>query len=183
MRVFKINLAVDDFRSLLARDARVHERRLFALDGSPKLDAWTEPQEAVYDNEEAPLPDILSCEAGNMLLFGKSSSLLRPHLAPIAEFLPVVWAGQAGEVVNITRFADCLDPDRTEWCCDEDSGKRLFVERHQFVPERVPLDLPFKIKEQAFANFCAEGDNESGFRWLVESHGISGLRFDQVWEG
>ena len=183
MRVYKINFEVDEYRSLLAKDARVHERRLLALDGTSKVSEWAESLEAILDNVEAPEPDIYSCGAGNMLIFGRSLELLKPVLQPVAELLPVSWDGGHGFLVNILGFADCLDLDRTDWLVSRTSGKKLFIRKHVFIGERLPRFRPFKVEAQRFAMFCADHDDGSEtFHSLLGAQGLCGVKFDLVWE-
>lgn len=183
MKVYKINLAVDDFKSLLAADDAVHGRRLLALEGKAKADNWGESLEAVFDNAEAPTPDIFSCGAGNMLLWGRSLQILEPIVAPIAELLPVVWEGGNGRLVNVVGLSDCLDLEHTTWHRDEDSGKKLFIEKHAFIPQRLPRVVPFRFQAQRFATFCADyEDGSDGFRTVVDSHGLTGVKFETVWQ-
>ena len=182
MKVYKIGFKVDDFRSLLAKDPRIHAVRLLALDGLPKGHQWPRPLEAVLDNAEAPDPDIYSCEAGNMLITGKSLNALKPVLEPVAELLPVHWAGGDGYLVNVLGFSPCLDTARTKWHIAKSSGKKLFIRDYVFLPDMLPELVPFRIEAQRFATFCADRENGSpSFPALLDAHHLTGVCFEQVW--
>jgi len=183
MKVYRIRFEVDDFRSLRAKDASVHEIRLMAFNGSSKVDQWPETLEAVIDNKRAPVPDIYSCDAGNMLLWGRSLELLRPRVAPIAELLPAFWESGEGFVVNVTSLTGCLDMGRTVWKLAKSTGKRLWITQYAFIKEKVPSSTMFKVKGDNFSLLCADHeDGSENLLTLVDEHDLDGISFEQIWE-
>ena len=176
MTIYRIEPDVDNFRSLLPVDAKLTEHGLLALDGTTKISAWNTPIEAVVDNADAPEPDIYDFGAGNLLLHDISWQLLKPHLEPDCEFLPVTWYGRIGYVVNVVGHSACIDPKQTKWVIGRESGKRIRIEKYAFLDDQVPSNLLFKIGERPFELFCI-----ARFRNLIESNGVTGLAFVPVW--
>lgn len=183
MRVYKPKLQVDKFRSLLAKDENVHkiEVSLMSMDGTSKLEQWPESLEAVFDGKRRPMPDIVSCEAGNMLLWGRSLEILRDHLPTNCELLPVHWDGGHGLLVNVLGQTDCLDEEKTEWVYHP-SGTRMWIEKPAFIAEQVPDAILFKIEQECIPTFTPEHEaGKTSLKSLVQQHGLTGLRFDCVW--
>ncbi|MDM4771831.1 hypothetical protein [Solimonas sp. SE-A11] len=184
MKIYKIELEVDRFKSLLPQDDSVNDRRLLALDGSSKKAEWTTPIAAEFDNDKALVPQIFSFGAGNLLIWSESRKLLGPRLEAYCELLPVFWGGGDGALVNVLGLSPCLDEKESTWLVHQGSGKRLFIEQYSFIKEAVPRRLLFKIEAQPFGIFCADHeDGSENLLGLVREHRLFGLAFKQVWQG
>ena len=147
-----------------------------AFDGTSKADKWHPRMAAIVDNDDAPMPDVLDIGAGNLVLFGRASALIRDGLAGYCELLPVIWNDGGGEVVNILGLSDCLDAETSKWVTGAQSGKRIRIEKHEFFEHKVPLQLMFKIPEKRFETFCTDR-----FASLLEEHSLKGVNLVPVW--
>ncbi len=176
MTIFRIEPDVDNYCSLRLADAVLAESKLMAFDGTSREAQWHQPMAAVVDNAEAPVPEILDIGAGNLVLFGRSSKLLRDELAFYCELLPVLWAENEGEVVNVLGLSDCLDPDSSKWVIGAQSGKRIRIEQYEFVEQKVPERLVFKIPERRFETFCTDE-----FADLLKAYDLRGINLVPVW--
>jgi len=181
MKIFKIEFEVDDYKSLLAKDDSVHEKNLLDLDGTSKKNEWGEFLDAEIDNVEAQNPDIYSCGVGNMLLPEDVFELLKNLLPANVEYLPVRWLNGKGFIVNIIGFSNCLDSLKSEWLIDDETGKKLFIDKHIFLNEKVPDCLLFKIEDDCFEIFCSDKESYD-FKKFVEINDLKGLSFELVWE-
>lgn len=177
MTIYKIEPNVDDFQSLLAADEAVARSGLLAFNGRSKLADWPNPLLAVLENIEAPEPDIFDLGAGNLVIHGRSQGLMRREFYDYCELLPVKWAGQEGEVVNVVSSSDCLDSERTKWVIGKESGKRIRIEKFEFFRAKIPNRLIFKIPERPFELFCTDQ-----FKNLLEAHRIVGIDLEPVWQ-
>lgn len=182
MKVYKLELEVDDYQSLLPKDDSVFDTGLLSLDGSSKKGQWVSPLEVELDNNEALVPDIYSLGAGNFLISAAFINILK-HKLVNTEFLPVFWSEGERCLINVVGYSDCLDADSTEWCLDDDSGRRLFIEEHQFNKSKLPESFLFKIEEECFELFCVDKeDGSENFKFLIEKHDLKGVGFEVVWE-
>jgi len=183
MKVYKVEFEVDDFSSLLAKDEKIHEKRLFALNGISKKEHWPSILMTVIDNENAPVPEIYCCEAAAMVLYDKSLELLEKVLPQNIEYLPVKLKSGIGYVINIIGFDDCFDDIKSEWLTDDETDEKLFVDKFSFLEDKVPDNTIFKIYEDRFEIFCSEGDSvRNSFKYIVEKNELSGISFELVWD-
>jgi len=183
VKVYEVVTEVDDYKSLLAADDSVHESNLLAFDGSSKVGDWTDPLEAELDGLDGLDPDIYSMDAGNLVLTKRSLATLHPKLSSNCEFLPIYWGNENGNLINVIGYVDCLDKQKTEWYIDEDSGKKLYVERYGFVKDRLPNLNLFKIEESSFILLTVDReDGTENLKSIVEENQLTGLRFELLWE-
>jgi len=179
MNIYEIIFEVDDYQSLLALDEEAHFTNLMDLDGKPRKDLWPASMSAEIDNLDGITPDIFSIEAGNMLLTEKSEKVIKEYLSPNYELLPVFFSGGRGVILNPLGSVDCLDDKKTIWCCDEASGKKLFIDELCFDKNKLPDDLIFRVKGDYFRLFCVDReDGSDNFKSIVENNLLTGLSFE-----
>jgi len=85
---------------------------------------------------------------------------------------------------NVTECINCLDQDKTEWEYGETTGKPIRIVSYAFHKDRMSESSIFKIPETANGEIlCYDGarDPEDEFKPYVESHGITGLEFTEIW--
>jgi len=182
MKVFRVEFEVNDYQSLLASDDSVHENQLLAFDGAPKENFWGQSLAAELDNLNGNTPDIFDLGAGNMLLHGRSLELIGPYLNSNYERLPVHWGvNNSGYCINPLQLHNCIDSSNCEWCIDDESGKKLFIERFVFHKTKIPNALVFKDNLECFELFTT--DAEGSFRSIVNKHKLTGISFELLWEG
>ena len=181
MKIYRIEMDVDSYKSLIPSDPVVRQSRTLALNGSQKMLHWS-PVEVELDNEGGLTPDVYSCGAGNILVQSRALGLLEGDISKYSELLPVFWGAEEGLLVNITDLSNCLDEDATRWYCDDLTGERLMIEEYAFARERVPHALLFKIVQAPFRTFCADHeDGSTCLPSLIRAHNLTGLALDLVW--
>lgn len=181
MRIFKIGLKVNDYKSLLPKDNSILRSGLLSLNGTSKTHEWPAQLEADFDNEGGLTPDFFSFGAGNVVFSLKAYECLREYFYGV-EFLPVSFGGETGYLMNITTFSDCLDENSSEWFFDQGSGKSLFLKKFSFDESKVPSLPVFKIRQAKMGLFCFDNNGgKPGMIELVESYDLAGLKFDLVW--
>lgn len=178
MKIYKVKFKVNEFQSLLAVDEKVHEKRLFSLNGNSKKNEWCNVIDVEIDNQNAPEPDIFCCEASNMVFTEKTMALLDDYLPENIELLCVKWENKIGYVINILEFCDCFDSINSEWLSD----MKLFISKYSFIEENVPEKLFFKIKEDRFKVFCCDDEESNSLKSLVKNYGLTGISFELVWD-
>lgn len=176
MTIYRIEPDVDNYCSLLLADPTLSASGIMAFDGTSKADNWPKPMAAVMDHADAPMPDILDISAGNLVLFGRASALIREEVIGSCELLPVLWHDAGGDVVNVLGLSDCLDAESSKWVLGAQSGKRIRIERHEFFEDKVPLQLMFKFPERRYETFCT-----GRFADLLERHKLKGINLVPVW--
>ncbi len=182
MKVFRVEFETNDYQSLLASDDSVHENQLLAFDGAPKKKAWGQSLLAELDNENASTPDIFDLGAGNMLLYGRSLELLSSYLNSNDELLPVHWGkANTGYCINPLQLHNCIDSSNSEWCIDDESGKKLFIEKFVFHKSEIPNSLVFKDKLESFELLTT--DAEGALKNIVNKYKLTGVSFELLWEG
>lgn len=176
MTIYRVEPDVDNYCSLLLADPVMSASSLMAFDGTSRADQWDQPMTAVVDNADAPLPDILDIGAGNLVLHGRASKLIRDELACYCELLPVFWPENRGEVVNVLGLSDCLDAESSKWVIGAQSGKRIRIEKFEFLKHKVPERIVFKIPERRFETFCTDR-----FAEFLKVHNLLGINLVPVW--
>ena len=101
-----------------------------------------------------------------------------------AESVQLPFENEQFALLNVTACVNCLDQDRTEWELGKSTGKRIRIEKYAFHYDRLPESSVFKIPETRRGEIlCYEGvkDPEDELKPYVESHGITGLKFTELW--
>ena len=109
---------------------------------------------------------------------------LLDQLEQSGELLPLLCRGMDVRVVNVTQCINALDEDQTEWVYGQSTGQRIRIERYAFKSNRF-IEAPlFKIPETSRSEILTiEGlkDPEDEFKFSVESKGLRGLLFQELW--
>ena len=181
--VFRVEFDVDRYQALLidGNDSVFRRwRPVIELDGRLKADQWTPPP--VYSHKPLlDLPDfwhLYGC--AGIVATEKAMEIVEYLFLRAGELLPLPFKDSVLTVLNVTEVYDCIDPSNV---VTRPSGA---ISEYAFLPHRLPESSLFKIPETSWVEvLCVEGvvPLEEGFRWLVESSGLQGLRFVELWRG
>lgn len=182
MKVFRAAADVNRYQYLLP--ANTDAPGVYDFDGTAR-DEWNPPE--VYSYEPL-LPK------GNIWGYGMIGSAwavtpsaferLKWLLVYAGQLLPLPFETEQFALLNVTACVNCLDQERTEWVLGETTGKRIRIEKYAFHYDRLPESSVFKIPETRRGEIlCYEGvkDPEDELKPYVEGHGITGLKFTELW--
>lgn len=153
---------------------------IYPLDGTEYGRAWV-PSEAWLGNEEGLIPDIWPMVGCATVALGSAdvARLLKPALDGV-ELLGLPVGKKRLRMINVLSVVDALDPKRVE----RDSDDPALIRKFAFDPTRIKTSL-FKIPERVTTDiFTIEGlfPREKEFKFLVESNGLKGAKFELLWK-
>lgn len=153
------------FLPLGAEDADI----LISFNGQPKPRPWVPPKVEI---EEPKLKrgDTFEFASEPLILSGRAVDVLRPHLERAGELLSLPHAGETFWILNVTKFVDCLDHEKT------DIDKLGMFDEPKFHGERIGDATIFKIPENSAMLFVTDA-----FKSDVESGGLKGFLFEKIW--
>lgn len=191
MKIHQIKVRSDGRQHLCV--TREADAALLTFNGQPKV-LWDAVKFYIFNPLDRP-PDFWHIGTSSAFAFDPTSGALGQLpldalLDDAGERLPIeVEDGTPLVVLNVLTVANALDVERTTWA-PYDQGRHRFVDggkgAFQFVPNRVPETSIFKIPQNNAAGiFCCErdGDPDREFRAAVAQAGLTGLRFECVWDG
>ena len=194
MKVYLIKREVNTFRSVLFSRSQDIGAPLYSFDGTPAAESWA-PLKVYCDNPKKKRGDFWDVGVGlTFAATAQALELVRTPFEMAGELLSLEFAARRGPsvvepltVLNVTSVVDCLDHDRCTFMTFDDGVTVLESEAPLiFNPSRFDEPSIFKVPETAASDiYCREddGDSELEFKAAVEKHGLTGLRFVQVWEG
>ena len=183
MKVYKVVADVDAFQSIHVEDGSLWGAPMLEFDGTSKAAGWLPPEVYVL------MPKLVKgnfyhLTPGAFVVDSVACETLRSLFERCAELLPLPHEGETLQVVNVTQCINVLDKKRTEWEYGPRTGKPIRLVKHVFKPNRFIETPLFKIPETATAHiYTIEGqkDPEDEFKFNVESKGLKGLLFKEVW--
>jgi hypothetical protein len=101
------------------------------------------------------------------------------------ELLPLPHKAEMLHVLNATECVNALDEDTTEWIYGKTTGTRIGIRRYSFYANRLLEGPLFKIPETSATDILTiEGmkDPDDEFKGRVEQLGLTGLRFEEIWD-
>lgn len=187
MKVFRVSPSYSGtetiYRGLVAKSTAGVEE-LWRFDGTPKADRWAAtPREVKFVDPEKPIGDFLAFYPSSALAVVNPDRLeITRILLECAELLPLRAPGLRVSLANVVPAEACLDEKASQ-------GKRLadgrlyFVERYEFIRERLPRRSLFKAAEEPYGVFALQGatGEDDDFKRIVERDGLMGLDFTEVW--
>lgn len=182
MRIYKIVFEVDKYISLLPKDQSIYDMDFWPLDGTSIINKWPNIVEAEIDNEDGEIPDIYDFGVGNMLFSEPTMKNVASILGSNIEYLPVKWENKNGYIANVVGYVDCLDNEKTDWYVDDESEKRLYIEKYAFIPEKIDKMMLFKIQENCFEIYTVDDIQGNSFISIIKKNNFEGLSFELVWE-
>jgi hypothetical protein len=112
-----------------------------------------------------------------LLLSRAAKDAVGSYLAEYAEILPLECDDGEFWVANVTRLVDCLDESASQLLRDPDTGAILVVQKHVFRPIDLECAGIFKLSQMPRGLIYVT----EPFVDVVNSSGLSGLVFGQVW--
>ncbi len=182
-RVYEIDYDVDRYQAISVdgddQFTAAWRRSLGLEPGKSIMDRWTVPPLYV-DRPKLLRPDIFYfVNLAITMILSKHAIEEVGHLAAMSgELLPMPFEGEVLQVLNVTEVINCLDHERTVW---NEVGT---AEVPAFHPHRIAEVPVFRIPENNSAVlYCWEGLGEEAleFKTAVESAGLTGLKFTEVW--
>lgn len=183
MKVYRVVPDVSRFEKLFPDDDKVWETGLLTFDGTPKGATWQPPK--VFVLEPKLSKGNFRAFAAGALVADATACLALENLDEFAELLPLPYGGDILQVMNVTGCFNVLDEEKTRWVYGQSTGKPIRIAKYVFKSSRfteVPL---FKIPETCRGEILTiEGlkDPEDEFKFNVESKGLTGLLFKELWD-
>lgn len=187
MKVHEVRHDANNFKSLLFEKGILeYKHPLLKFDGECVAAQWSPP--GVW----CPSPRK---KTGDFWGIGSSCvpavtlaayPVIQTHVEMSGEALPVTFEGVELLILNVTEVNNCLDHEMCKWR-DDGGRKRLNIDAgYHFCPERFTESSLFRLPEtcRSARIYCVErsGDPEEDFKAAVETAGLTGLKFTQVWQ-
>lgn len=188
MKIYKVRQDVENFQSIALCDEKLWGNDLFDFDCHPPvLDKWKTP--AVYIlNPKIPPGDFVYLSAG-ILTFRKTAlDNFLDFFEMAGEILPLYNHDTNEELylLNVLQCPNAIDHQHVEWRTSPISGERTTIERYAFRPDRIFESTLFKVPETSRADvltYSGAKDAQDEFKSRYEQSGLTGLVFDELWEG
>jgi hypothetical protein len=151
--------------------------------GVQKLSTWTPPPIFVDKRERERGNFIHVWGFEDFAVDAKTCRILKPILEETCELLPFLpLEGEQYYRINVLNTVDCLDEQKTKWRMRPNGTKSTQIEEFQFNPTRFNRHTLFKLpKRIGLLTVTGLGDEELEFKFLVENAGLTGLRFEEIW--
>lgn len=192
MKVYEIYPDADRFQELSFDDKNYDLNQLKFFKGS-KNGMWIQPKNWYIPNLLAGKSDFISVDGtGEFAIRKETADLLRSHFPPSTEEIKLTYKEVGLYLVNITYLSECLDYDESEYATINDDPKDLSsayrVEKYVFDKNKFSEYSIFRLKAGkilSVSTYCYEGvkpNPEEEFKYFVEKHKLTGLRFKCVWD-
>jgi hypothetical protein len=183
MKVFRVIPDVNKFQKLFPRDEGIWATDILNFDCTPKMPDWMPP--AVYVLQpKLKCGNFLGLCASAFVVDRVAHDALSDLFEMSAELLPIGDASSEQFVVNVTGCFNVLDDANTKWVYGASTGAKIRIERYAFHPSRFTEAPLFKIPETSKVDILTVTglkDPEDEFKHRVESAGLTGLLFEEIW--
>ncbi len=181
MKVYRLRNDVNRYQHFL-RDDTGDDVVVLDPDCRPRAGTWSPPPVIVLDPflEEG---DFYQFDPGILITSPRATDVLRGELELAGELLPLPYKGKEYTVLNVTECIDCLDQEGSKWLRTS-LGEEIYPLEYSFHKHRFTESSLFKIPETHKSEILVvEGlkDPEDEFRYIVESAGLKGLIFQEIW--
>ena len=175
MRIYISCADVNRYRGLYYTEEDVMEfaRR---FDGTPMKSAWKVRESFSFVPRLMPKGDCPNFGTHVPVFNPRSVEILADLLEGNGELLPIRCDGEDYFLFNVTRVVDALDQQNSDLDLFDD-GDILEIDRHVFIPEKLPSLSIFKIPQMVLADVFVTDP----FVDRVESAGLKGFDFELVW--
>lgn len=183
MKVYEIRSDVRNFQWLFpdVPDSQILDYTTF--DGTSRIHSWQSP--GVFCLK--PLlqkGDFLHFGSGNLLANQRAMGIVGTFFEMSGELLPLWYDNEQYTLLNVLECINCLDVEKSDWLRAAD-GSFVEIRKYRFHVDRFTTSPIFKIPETRSASVLTwerDGCPESEFKACVESHGLSGLIFKELWD-
>jgi hypothetical protein len=182
LKIYRLVPDVNHYQSFFPEDEKVWSTDVLTFDGRTKASNWVAPPLFIL-HPKYKRGNFFSF-GGTIVLDARATELLRDFLEMSGELLPLRHEGAEFTVLNITECVNVLDQDKTKWIYGKSTGAKIQIERYAFHLNRMTETPLFKIPETCKSDILtATGlvDPEDEFKFHVESNGLQGLRFEELW--
>ncbi|MCU1371883.1 MAG: hypothetical protein JWO77_3077 [Ilumatobacteraceae bacterium] len=181
VKVFAIRDLLDDFQTLRVDSDGDEILDAFCFGGRPAPAGW-EPPPLYPDPLNLAIPDICSVGAFAILVLRPGVYDLLFDWVAHEERIPLVVDGRELDGINVLSTPNVLDVAATEAI----GGPTGLITRYAFLKRRFAGNRSlFRLPGTDYGPlYCWEDtdDLEEGFRFAVESNGITGLWFEECWD-
>ncbi len=183
MKVFRVIHDANKYQKLFPKDERIWATDTLDFNCTPKLPAWKPPAVYVLQPKLKPGNFIGLC-ASAFVADRTANEALCDLLEMSAELLPIGDDSLGQMVVNVTGCFNVLDDANTKWVYGQSTGAKIRIERYAFHAARFTEAPLFKIPETSKVDILTVTglkDPEDEFKHRVESAGLTGLLFEEIW--
>jgi hypothetical protein len=171
MRILQIDVDVNHYQHFVG-ETHEDEQKL-RPDGTSLEEEWVPPKVRIL-YPKLKRGDFFQFMGGVIIASPRATEVLKDFFVMAGELLPLPYKDEEFTFVNVTECIDCLDHEQG------DPESMEFV----FRPDLLSESQLFKIPESAtVCIYVIEGreEPECEFRHAVESNGLKGLVFTEVW--
>ena len=153
----------------------------FRLDGTSRLASWSPFKISRYD--ELPLGDYISKLSGDVMIMEKKAiDKLRPIMGNI-EILPLLCDFGDYWAINVITVLECINYEKSQFKTFPTGSRNgrpriMQFEKYEFIPDEVNGYHIFKIADKPKSSIFVD----DVFVKAVDENGITGFKFDLVWE-
>lgn len=181
MKIYKFSAGDDEHMLFLPMDETDFDRGVYAGDGSPRKDNWHPPRVKLKSdpfNKGKKEPDIGHVASGSVVFSGRAVDVLKDHLEPYGELLPLDVEGDTYFLYNVTNIIDAIDQDKS---VKRGTGR---IKIPAFVESKIPARTEiFKVPETQRSQIYFNEINGENIKTLIEQHNLAGAHFRLEWEG
>jgi len=184
MKVYRIRADVNTYQSLLLVDDALYATDVIFFDCKPKASTW-QPIEFYCLYPKLKPGDFYDFVGGTLIIPPATLDKARKFFEMAGEVLPVIYNQETWYLINILECINALDQNHAEWLITED-GRRVSLEKYAFHQNRFVISSLFKVPETcrgAILTYERSKDPNEEFKAFVETEGLTGLVFEEVWNG
>jgi hypothetical protein len=171
MRIFEIEVDVNHYQYFVGETD--DDDLKLRPDGTSLEEEWVPPKVRIY-KPKLKRGDFFQSPSGSIIASPRATEVLKDFFVMAGELLPLPYKDEEFTFVNVTECIDCLDHEKSD----------LLMMELVFRPDLLSESQLFKIPESAtVCIYVIEGreEPECEFRHAVESNGLKGLVFTEVW--
>ncbi|MCL1808908.1 MAG: hypothetical protein FWG42_03955 [Clostridiales bacterium] len=155
---------------------------MFHFDGSPRLKNWW-PRVMVRSKNKMALGDYISCLEGGVIILEETAIGKLESMMGSKEILPLECDFGDYKAVNVMDVLDCIDYKKSKYLLLSEElvdgrPKIMYFEKYAFIEEKLEGYNIFKIVDDKESSIFV---NEA-FVDCVRLHGITGFKFELVWQ-
>jgi hypothetical protein len=181
MKVFRVVPDVRNFQTLTPDDMDWWADFALSIDCFPKKDVW-KPSMFYVRQPKLRVGNFWDITPGFLVADDKAAAHVEEFFEMAGEVLPLPFEGRVFSLLNVTQCLNCLNHEASQW--REPAARTGRPLKYVFHPRRMDEAGLFKIPETQRAEVLfleREGDPETEFKAAVESHGFTGLIFEELW--
>lgn len=194
MKIFRVEPDVERYKGLVDNEpVSISKERFDQLsfsNGQSKIDSWKnlslrwiigENTELInkdtYDQDHA-IPDIAYWTPGCLILSPNATEIIKPSFIDEAEFLPVGVEGEKDwTILNVLNMQDVLDKANCRYHIHSDGTVGRRIKAIALFKDKITNSKLFRIS--GLTSYYYTSDSPGSFKKIVESKGLTGLKFTE----